>query len=147
MVEIRTATEADIPLIGDLGRMMHFESRYAKFDFNPGKWERLLRVVIPQGLTFVAEDSKGAVGVFVGIMAEHFFGDDLTSHDLITYVLPESRGRVGVLLTKEYIRRAKALGVRDIHIGISTGLQPDRVGRFYEKLGFSHIGGGYAMEV
>lgn len=147
MVEIRTATDADIPLIGDLGRMMHFESRYAKFDFNPGKWERLLRIVIPQGLTFVAEDSKGVVGVFVGMMAEHFFGDDLTSYDLITYVLPESRGRIGVLLTKEYIRRAKALGVRDIHIGISTGLQPDRVGRFYEKLGFSHIGGGYAMEV
>ena len=147
MVEIRTATEADIPLIGDLGRMMHFESRYAKFDFNPGKWGNLLRVVIPQGLTFVAEDRKGVVGVFVGIAAPHFFGDDLTSHDLITYVLPESRGRIGVLLTKEYIRRAKALGVRDIHIGISTGLQPDRVGRFYEKLGFSHIGGGYAMEV
>lgn len=146
MVTIRTAVEADIPTILTLGRLMHAESRYGRFDFSPVKCDALVRRVIPQGLTFVAEERDAIVGVFIGTVFEQMFGADLASCDIITYVPPERRGRIGLLLTKEYIRRAKALGVLDIRIGVSTGIDPERTGRFYEKLGFSHVGGVYAME-
>lgn len=66
--------------------------------------------------------------------------------DLLTYVVPEHRGGLGIRLIKAYIERAKLLDIDDIHIGVSTGLEPERTGKLYERLGFRHIGGGYAME-
>jgi GNAT superfamily N-acetyltransferase len=146
-VHIRDAAEADIPYLVELGRAMHFESRYARFDFDPAKYATVLAHVIPQGLTFIAEQDGEVIGVFVGVLDSMFFGHDIVARDLLTYVAPERRGRAGVGLIREYVRRAKALGAADIHIGVSTGLQPERTGRLYERLGFSHIGGGYAMEV
>lgn len=146
MTTLRTATAQDIPEIVELGRMMHFESRYSHLDFSPKKFADLLEAVIPQGLTFLVEDGCRIVGLFVGLAAEHFFGHDMSSYDFLTYVIPERRGRIGYLLTKEYIRRAKALKVKDICIGISTGIDIDTTGRFYERLGFSRIGGSYSME-
>lgn len=146
-MQIRDAAEADIPYLVELGRRMHFESRYARFDFDPQKYAAVLTHVIPQGLTFLVEQDGEVTGVFVGVLDSVFFGRDIVARDLLTYVTPERRGRAGVGLIREYVRRAKAAGAVDIHIGVSTGLQPARVGRLYERLGFGHIGGGYAMEV
>lgn len=145
-VTLRTATEDDIPEIVRVGRIMHFESRYSRMDYNPEKVADLLRTIIPQGLTFMAEDEGETVGMFLGFATEHFFGNDLASYDLVAYTLPERRGRIGVLLIREYVRRAKALNVKDICIGVTTGIDSERTSRFYEKLGFSRVGGSFVME-
>jgi len=135
-----------MPRLMELGRMVHFESRYARFDFDPAKVMRMVHEAIPQGLTFVLEDAGTIVGVFVGVIGAHFFGEDTVGYDRVLFVIPEHRGLGGVLLIREYVRRAKALGVRDIHLGTSTGIAEARMLALCEKLGFSRIGGFCAME-
>lgn len=136
----------DIPELVRIGRRMHFESRYSRFNFDGGKYAAFLGQVLPHGLTFVAEEGARLVGAFIGHVGPHFFGHDYASWDVLTYVDPEYRGRVGVMLIRRYIAMAEAMGISDIHIGTSTGLSPERTGRLYEHLGFRHIGGGYVME-
>lgn len=145
MVILRTATIADIPQLVELGRMMHFESRYAVFDFDPATVAVTLREAIAQGLTFLAEQDGDLVGGFVGAITTHFFGRDLIAYDVATYVAPAHRGRLGVRLIREYVRRAKAAGVVDIHLGTSSGIRPERMERLCTRLGFTRIGGLYAI--
>lgn len=146
MAELRTARMADIPALVELGRQMHGESRYARYEFNPVKYAGVLRAVIPQGLTFVAEIGGGIVGVFVGAVESHFFGDSKMSRDLLVYVVPAHRGRIGAGLIREYKRRAKAIGVLEVYLGISAGILPERTERLYELEGFNRVGGSYVLE-
>lgn len=148
MVDFRGAEEADIPVLVEMGREMHSESRFARYNFNPQKYAALLQTVIPQGVSFVAEEEGKVVGVFIGGVAQHFFGDDLFSYDFLTYVAPAYRGRMtGVRLIKRYISIAKAMGIEDIHIGVSAGIATESTVRLYEKLGFTCVGGGYVLNV
>lgn len=148
MVGFRGAEEADIPVLVEMGREMHSESRFARYNFNPQKYAVLLQTVIPQGLTFVAEEEGKVVGAFVGGIAPHFFGDDLFAYDFLTYVAPAHRGKAtGVRLIKRYINIAKAMGIEDIHVGVSAGIATERTARLYEMLGFVCIGGGYVLDV
>lgn len=143
---IRTAVEGDFPAMIEMGREMHKASRYAAFDFDDEKVLGMLRHVVLQGLTFVAETDGEVVGMFIGRSGEHYFGRGTTSTDLLTYVPPERRGGVGIRLVREYKRRAVALGIEDIRIGESAGILPDRVCRLYERLGFRRAGGSYVLE-
>lgn len=145
METLRTATIADIPRLVELGRMMHFESRYAVFDFDPATVAVTLREAIAQGLTFLVEQDGDLVGGFVGVITTHFFGRDRIAYDVATYVAPAHRGRLGVRMIREYVRRAKAAGVVDIHLGTSSGIQPERMERLCARLGFTRIGGLYAI--
>jgi hypothetical protein len=145
-MQIRDVTEEDTPRLVELGRMIHFESRYAAFNFNPEKFAARVRHAAGQQLAFVAEASGDIVGFFLGVVDTHFFGDDKVSYDMVTFVLPDRRGSAGVSLIREYIRRARALGVSDIHIGTSTGVNTVRMSALYRKLGFRSVGGIYAME-
>jgi GNAT superfamily N-acetyltransferase len=146
MAELRTAEVADLLALVELGRRMHQESRYARFDFDPFKYAAVLRAVIPQGLTFVAEQDGGLVGAFVGRVDSHFFGDTKIASDVLAHVVPAHRGLVGVQLIREYKRRAKALGVVEVYLGISAGILMRRVERLYELEGFVRVGGSYVLE-
>jgi hypothetical protein len=146
MTDLRTAEAADIPALVELGRLMHRESRYARFDFDPFKYSAVLRAVIPQGVTFVAEQGGELVGAFVGRVDSHFFSDTKIASDLLAYVAPTHRGSTGVQLIREYKRRAKALGVVEVYLGVSAGILPERVERLYECEGFVRVGGSYVLE-
>ena len=144
---MRELTLTDVPELVEMGRAMHSESRFARYDFNPQKYAAFLATLIPQGLSFAAEEEGALVGAFVGGRAQHPFGDDWFSYDWLTYVTPARRGGLGVTLVKRYIKLAKAMGIEDIHIGVSAGIATDRTERLYSKLGFTRIGGGYVLGV
>tara|TARA_B100001250_G_scaffold380115_1_gene371309 strand:- start:57 stop:527 length:471 start_codon:yes stop_codon:yes gene_type:complete len=66
-----------------------------------------------------------------------FFGNDLTATDLILYVLPEHRGStIAIRILKEYEKWAISQNVDEISLGISTGINVERTGQFYERLGY-----------
>lgn len=146
MIELRVAEISDTPQLVELARRMHRESRYARFDFNPAKYAAVLEAVIPQGLTFVAEQDGEMVGAFVGRVDSHFFSDSTMALDLLVYVIPAHRGRIGIRLIREYKRQAKALGVDEVYLGISSGILPERTERLYELEGFHRAGGSYVLE-
>lgn len=137
---IREMTTEDVKHCIDLGREMHSESVYRNLDFNEDKlwaiWEQ--HVQHPNMYCMRVADQDGEIiGAFVGLRFEHFFGHDLCSSDLILYVTPEHRGGTAApRLVKEYERWATSMGVKEIQIGVSTGVTVDRTAALFQKLGF-----------
>lgn len=139
-MKIREMTEGDLHVVTDLGLDMHKESWFSEFDFDITKaqtiWHR--KVAQPdRWCLFVAEENDKIIGVFAGFANEHFFGNDLVSGDLILYVDPQHRGGTAApRLIQAYEKWARSVGVKEIHIGVATGVNVERTARLFEKLGF-----------
>lgn len=141
-MKIREMTQGDVQYALGLGVDMHQESWFRDFDFDVNKalsiWDR--KVAQPdRWCLFVAEENDKIIGVFAGFANEHFFGNDLVSGDLILYVDPEHRGGTAApRLIQAYEKWARSIGVKEIHIGVSTGVNVERTARLFEKLGFGN---------
>ena len=145
---IRPATTDDIDQMIELGEVMWAESRYSKMNLDLAKGRHVLTALLAfaRGIVFVKELAGRIIGMFWGMVEEHFFGTSLRSFDLILYVHPDHRtGRTGLALLKAYIAKAKELGAVDIMIGNTTDIDADKVGRLYEAVGFKRVGGLYAL--
>lgn len=58
--------------------------------------------------------------------------------DLLFYVKPECRGTtVALRLVKAYKEWAEELGCHEVRLSTASGINTERVGQFYERLGFS----------
>lgn len=68
-------------------------------------------------------------------------------HDIF-YVIPEARGSSAALrLVKAFENWASEVGARLVFVGVHTGMKIEVTGRFYEKLGYRHMGGNYMKEL
>jgi GNAT superfamily N-acetyltransferase len=145
---IRPYAATDLERVLELGAMMHAESRYASLDFDPDKLVDLSDAVLtnPAYLCLVAEEEGEVVGLIVGYVIPHWFGNDLTSGDLAVYVAPEHRkGMIGVKLVKAYTAWAKSMGVKEPMLGVSAGITPARIGDLYKRLGYTETFVVYKM--
>lgn len=134
-----------------MGRACAAESpRYRDKGWDDAKVEKLLRNQmgdLNHGL-FVAEDTEGLCGMALGVVMPYFFSADLYATDLVVYVSPGHRGGTTA------IRLVKALenwalndkGVRELVLGVSTGINPEQVGCVYKKLGFNMISQAFSKE-
>jgi GNAT superfamily N-acetyltransferase len=140
---IRPAGFRDIPEIIRLSETMHQESRYRDLPYSGQKFSALLRRLIdsPSGMVAVAEKDGQIVGAVAAVITEHYFADANISYELGLYVEKAHRGTLaGYRLAKEYITWARSKGVDQIDMGITTGIDEDRTGRMYERLGLKHVG-------
>jgi GNAT superfamily N-acetyltransferase len=145
---IRNAEDKDITRLVELGAVMHSESKFAQYSFDPWKLHSLIEFlsVSSDGIALVAEKDGEVVGGFLGFIQAHFFGRDLASYDYGLFVAPEHRAStIGPRLIKAYIAEAKSRGVAEICIANSTGVNKDRIGRLFEHMGFSHDGYVFSM--
>ncbi len=141
-MKIREMLETDLPQVTELAWAMHQESCYRDNDFKVAKvrsiWDQ--KVALPGGYCLlVAEQDTEVIGVFAGVAFKHFFGDDWVCSDLILYVTPEHRGGSSApRLIKAYEEWARRIGVKEIQIGVSTGVQEERTAQFFQKLGYGN---------
>lgn len=151
MTMIRPATFADIPLLIELGAMLHRESpRYSGTPWVPAKVGALLEVLIDGGgVVFVAERGGEIVGGLAGGVAREWFNDELYGHDYSVFVRPDARAGAGhawkLMLAFQAWCRAK--GARYIAVGITTAIQLDGTTRMYERMGFKQSGNLFRMEL
>jgi GNAT superfamily N-acetyltransferase len=117
---------------------MHAESRYRRFSINIQKIEGFLHRIIGEPSRFIVlVDGDPVCAMFFAYVEPFWWGDDLESGDLLLYVTPEKRGGLhGARLIRAYIRLAEEMGVADIKIGVSTGIDAERTLRLFERLGF-----------
>lgn len=145
---MRRAAPSDVPRLVELCAAMHAESRFRAFPFNPAKAERFLRAFIANAEYIVLVDGEPVHAMFVGMVQEYWWSDARESFDLLLYVLPERRGRgySAARLVNGYIEIATAMGASDIKIGVSTEVDNERTGRFYERMGFMPMSLGFARQ-
>ncbi len=134
-----------------LGEMMHRESEFKAFDYDYGKLLDLAERIKNNDDMYgeCARNNTGdLVGMFVGSISEYYFGRDLIAADLLWYVHPDHRGgTVAVRLLKHFTQWGQNMGVKEICIGVSTGVQTERTGDLLDRLNFACVGGTYKRRV
>lgn len=148
-MQIRQMNDDDLDDLIAMGWDMHQESWYRNLNFDPPKLRLLyesIKAYPARFCAFVAEEGDNKVGMFVGAIAEFYFGTDKLASDLLLFVAKEHRGSTAApRLIKAYLAWAKENDARSINLGISTSINVDRTARLYEKLGFKLDGHLFRM--
>lgn len=133
-------TEGDIDKCIELGHAMHQESYFKHFNYSEEKLNKFLRLMIlnpEQYCAYVYEKDNTIIGFFLGVSSEQWIGTDKMSSDLACYIIPEERGSMaGVRLIKAYEEWASSINVKEIVIGVSTGINTDRTSSLFKRLGY-----------
>lgn len=146
---IRPATHDDIPRLVELGAILHATSSYAGTALSPEKVATFLGQLIDgAGVVFAAEVSGQVVGGFAGAVTEQWFNNDLIAYDYTLFVEPGKRqGMVAIKLILAFQEWAKAMGAKEVHMGITTGIRKDSTAKLYRRLGFEYRGPLFFMEL
>ncbi len=148
MASVRAATLDDVDALVSMGRALHDESpNYRHMPFSEEKLRALgARIAEPIGdVVFLVAEVGGVVaGMMVGVIAERWFCDAKFATDLTMYVRPEFRGTSAFMrLMGVFEQWAKAQGVTDFAIGVSTEIHPDKTVHIYQRMGYTLA--GYTM--
>lgn len=154
-MSIRSACFLDIPEIINLGcRYVEEEVKpvahhSAVWDANVSACGLIEAYSRPDQFLHVAVQD----GVIVGFLwaATHGlapWNPTMVASDFLFYVVPEARGTMaGYRLIKAYKAWATELGCAEVRLSIASGINEVRVGRMFEKLGFSRFGTVFNHEI
>lgn len=141
-MKLRHPNPGDRDEILSLARTMHAESWYSSLDYNEAVVAELFEQTLTADhlLALVLETSSGELGgFFLAAITSHFFGRDTYACDLCAYVAPSHRGGPGFIrMIAAYEAWCRIKRVKEIHIGFSSGIRPEKTLRLYEKLGFQN---------
>tara|TARA_R110000823_G_scaffold25325_4_gene74599 strand:- start:3272 stop:3736 length:465 start_codon:yes stop_codon:yes gene_type:complete len=151
MITIRLATADDFMALYRLGEAMRQEAitHFPKLDAK--RASEFLDMAIEQPDTarvVVAEDDEGLIGMMTSMMGGYAFSYEKKAVSDLLFVLPEKRGAIAAKkLVQDFIQWAKDNDAPAAFIGVSTGTDNERTGKFFEKMGFHHMGLSYKMEL
>ena len=149
-MHVRQAVLEDIPAFVELGREMHAESIFNRYNFDATKLAAYLQQLIESDwgivLTLIAEES--IAGGFAGVIVPHWFGHDAWASDIALFVSAAHRdSRAGLLLLNHYVETARQKGADQIVMANSTGYESDRVAKLFGSVGFEKVGYVMSMHV
>lgn len=148
-MDIRTGEKKDTEQLWELAKQAHRETRYSRFpmDRNFVEFQYTYGVEHPyEQTTIVAEVEGKIVGFIMAFVRSFWFGPARAAHDLMLYVHPDFRNSSAApRLVDAYVKWAKHVGAEDIWLGTTTGIREYDVGRFFERQGFTRLGGVYVF--
>jgi GNAT superfamily N-acetyltransferase len=96
----------------------------------------------------VAEEDGRVVGMLGGYLTDYFFCDETVACDMALFVEKDYRlGTAAVRLIQAFRDWARARGAREVCLAVSTAVNIDVTGRFYEKMGFARVGAVYKQRL
>lgn len=147
---VRNATADDLPALLALGEAMRSEAVTAFPEIEPERVARQLDLTLQMPTTFlcgIAEDRE-PIGMVTGVAGDWAFSSRRRALCDMLYVMPGRRGLVAASMLVAHLKSwAGDIGARDVFMGTSTGIDPVRTGRFFERMGFSLFGTMYRMEL
>lgn len=151
-ITVRRAGLEDLPALIALGRVMHAESLipFPKIDETAtrARLAQYERAGVPYFMALAEQEPGGAIGMITAQPCIYVFAEGVCAQHDIFYVRPEKRGSDAALkLVRAFEDWAETIGAREVRLAVHTGLFPDRTGRFYEKLGYRHMGGNFMKEI
>lgn len=145
---IRAAVPNDIERLVELGRQLHAESWFAHMPFDPAVLAATIARVLEVGFAYVHERDGTIDGGMLGMLAPSWFGAGSIAGDLTLFVQQNRRGGIACYrLVEAFIAWAGARGALEVSLGISTGVKPAMLGKLYERIGFTYVGGQYKMKM
>ena len=144
---IRLPKYEDVDQLIEMGARMHAESAYAFLPYDREKVRRLIVSCIEDPETqcgVVAEEDYILVGMIGGYLADYFFCDEMVACDILLFIDQKYRGGfTAARLIRGFEKWAVARGAREVCLGVSTNINIESTGKFYERMGFTRVGGVY----
>ena len=150
-MSIRFAALPDMPSLLILGERMHALTRFRSHPFERERLAQTLGGIITQGqgkyaLLVAANTHEEIVGVLLGVMEQHIFSPGWCASVMHYDVLPEARGGgYAVRLLKAFEQWARNRKAIEINLGINSGGDFERVGKFASRMGYNKIGENYVL--
>lgn len=144
---VRVATPEDFPAWMALVEQLHERCVYQPIPLDRSRCLRAFAQCNNSalGTVLLADGPDGLEGFLIGIAQPLWWANAKYATDLAFYA---SRSGAGASLAKRFLSWAKALpGVAEITLGVSSGIDPERTGQLYERLGLRRVGGIYTMMV
>jgi GNAT superfamily N-acetyltransferase len=138
-VKLRHPNEGDWAHILPVARQLHEESWFRNFDFDPDMARQFFDACLfdPMFFAIVAEQEGVIAGFFVAAATRHIFGRDLYACDMLFYLAPEHRsGMTAARMIRAYEAWCRIKKVKEIHIGVSSGISTERTAEFYRRMGY-----------
>lgn len=136
MKVIRKATAFDLPSITKLAKRLIDESEHYKgANISRLKIALVIGACIKNGVVYVIDVDGEIVGGIAGHIGEAWYSTDKVLSDVVTYIVPEHRGGYTAM---KMIRMFVDFGIErgaKVEIGVSSGINPERTGMFYQRLG------------
>lgn len=137
---IRMATSEDAERLLEMGERFAAETKYGSL-VGVSK-DRIRQVVLwvlenPDGAIFVSGNDP-VTGMIALLCYDHQFSGERTAFEIVWWVDPEARGD-GVRLLREAEKWAKDSGAKAIQMVAPN----ERVGSFYERLGYTPVETSY----
>lgn len=145
---VRNMLAKDIDTVAAMYQELHVTSAYSKLRWNQRKALNFLQVCVANPDIFaVVTETKGRItGFMLAMVQEHWLADGAMASDLTLYVEPGKRGGIAaVRLIKAYKCWAESKKVVYTNLGVSTGIEIERTGALYEKMGFGCVGSNHRI--
>lgn len=146
---IRAATHADVDRLVELGEAMHAKSSYADVTYNRDKVTALLARLIDGGGVVFAHVQDGVVmGGIAGGVSDYWFSDEKIGFDFSLLIDPDNANGIAALRLITALKTwCKGQGARKLKMGITTGLNVERMTKLYLMAGAVHSGNLFEMEL
>ncbi|WP_050465100.1 GNAT family N-acetyltransferase [Herbaspirillum autotrophicum] len=146
---IRAATHADVERVVDLGQILHASSDFAPISYDRDKVSSLMHSLINgAGVLFVAEREGVVIGGIAGAITTYWFSEEFVGFDYSFFLEPTQRnGFTALKLINAFKIWCKGRGATRLKMGITTGLNVEKISRFYLLAGFNYAGPLFEMEL
>lgn len=152
-MKIRFAVPEDKEALIELALENQSEIAHANISVNRQRVDEALNAlfVMNQGthVLMVAETIEGKLAAgLMGCVERYYYSDELQAQLIQWYLRPAYRGTsIAPRLVKAFVQWAKSRGVSEVFMGISSGIHIQQTDRMMRKLGFTHVGGNYAVNL
>lgn len=148
-MNLRLADETDIETVEQFAWASFLSSGYNATDYDPGRVREIVAGLVASkkedAIIILAEDPL-PVGVIAGLCSPALFSRAKSAAELIFWVNPEARGRTGLILHKTFEKWARQVGCTRTQV-VAFEHNNDRVGKFYQRLGYSPVEHTYMKEL
>lgn len=146
-INIRPATEADVPYLIMLADVMLAESSFSSVPFDPEAFAlTVIRLLDGQQFVMLAEKDGQIIGAMLGVATPFAFSYAMMAQDIALFVHPGARGRmISVRLIREFEKWAKERNCLQIRPVVSSGCEA--ACRLYGLLGYRPVGVSFVKEV
>ena len=150
MIRLREADPSDLDALLDLGGQMRAESVEPFPPIEPERVAQQLELAAANPDVFLvalAEIDGKAVGMMTAVCGDYAFSTELRAVSDLLFVTPDRRGLMAAKrLVERFLGWADGLDAKTAIMGVSTGIEPERTGRFLELMGFRPMGMTYRRD-
>lgn len=144
-MEVRQATQGDVPRIVEMSAKFYETTCYARWaPFNPDTVHDLTANLTDNHVMLVAEDAGELVGMVGLFVAPFMFNGDITAaYEVVWWVDPDAQGRgAGKALLQAIEPTCAARGCRSVQM-VHLASSPPQAAAMYERMGYRHTESSY----